>query len=154
MLDRLSSLLSQWMEHPDQAGDDRHGVILAAAVLMVEAATMDGAVQGEERDRIRDILATRFALDEDAAESLLAEAERVDADATQLIPFTRTLKDALDDQQRIDIMEMLWEVAYADGQLHDYESNLVRRVGGLLYVADQDVGAARKRAMARLGLSD
>jgi len=49
---------------------------------------------------------------------------------------------------------MLWEVAYADGQLHDYESNLVRRIAGLLYVPDHESGTARRRAMAKLGLSD
>ena len=48
---------------------------------------------------------------------------------------------------------MLWEVAYADGELHDYEANLMRRVTGLLFVSDQESGEARKRALERLGLS-
>ena len=47
-------------------------------------------------------------------------------------------------------MEMLWEVAYADGELHDYEASLIRRVTGLLHVSDRDSGAARKRALDRL----
>ncbi len=56
--------------------------------------------------------------------------------------------------ERVTVIEMLWEVAYADGILHDYEANLVRRVGGLLFVPDHDTGEARKRVLARLGLSD
>jgi len=50
------------------------------------------------------------------------------------------------------VIEMLWEVAYADGQLHDYEANLLRRITGLLYVSDRESGEARKRVLARLGL--
>jgi uncharacterized tellurite resistance protein B-like protein len=50
------------------------------------------------------------------------------------------------------VIEMLWEVAYADGRLHDYEASLLRRVTGLLYVSDRDSGEARKRVLARLGL--
>jgi uncharacterized tellurite resistance protein B-like protein len=50
------------------------------------------------------------------------------------------------------IIEMLWEVVYADGVLHDYEANLLRRIGGLIYVSDRDRGAARKRVMKRLGI--
>lgn len=154
MLDHLTSLFAPWSTRGEPAGDERRRIALAAAVLMVEAATMDGSVQGEERERILALLQSRFDLDAGAAESLLGEAESANARATQLLPFTRSLKDALDAERRIEIIEMLWEVAYADGQLHDYESSLVRRISGLLYVPDQDSGAARKRAMARLGLTD
>lgn len=155
MLDHLKSLLAQWTPRADGAhADGDSGVALAAAVLMVEAASMDGTVGGEECELIRALLIRRFGLDDDNAAALLAKAEQAQGRATQLLPFTRRLTDALDGEQRIEIIEMLWEVVYADGQLHDYESNLVRRISGLLYVADQDSGAARKRAMARLGLSD
>ena len=53
--------------------------------------------------------------------------------------------------ERIDLMEMLWEVVYADGRLDEYEANLLRRIAGLIHVGDGDSGAARKRVLARLG---
>ena len=56
-------------------------------------------------------------------------------------------------EERVELMEMLWQVAYADGELDDFEANLLRRVAGLIHVSDRDSGAARKRAMARLGLA-
>ena len=56
-------------------------------------------------------------------------------------------------EERVKIIEMLWEVAYADGVVHHYEANLIRRINGLLYVSDRDSGAARKRVAARLGIS-
>lgn len=154
MLDRLTSLFSTWTSRANDAGNPARRVVLSAAVLMVETAVMDGTLQDEEREKILALLTSRFALAAEAAEILLSEAEQANADATQLLPFTRSLTDALDAERRIEIVEMLWEVVYADGHLHDYEANLVRRISGLLYVADQDSGAARKRAMARLGLSD
>ena len=53
-------------------------------------------------------------------------------------------------EERIELIEMIWEVVYADGELHDYEANLLRRLGGLLYVSDRERGDARKRVLARL----
>ncbi len=57
------------------------------------------------------------------------------------------------DAERIELIEMLWEVAYADGVVHDYEHNLLRRIAGLIYVTDRDRGLARNRVLARLGLA-
>jgi uncharacterized tellurite resistance protein B-like protein len=69
-----------------------------------------------------------------------------------LYGLTRTVKDKLDEEGRIELMEALWEVVYADGELHDYEGQLMRRLSGLLYVTDRESGEARKRALAKLGL--
>jgi uncharacterized tellurite resistance protein B-like protein len=65
--------------------------------------------------------------------------------------FTRTVKDAFEHEDRVEFMQMLWEVAYADGVLHDHEANLMRRVTGLMHVTDRESGEARKRALRQLG---
>jgi uncharacterized tellurite resistance protein B-like protein len=65
--------------------------------------------------------------------------------------FTRDLKDRFSLDERVELMEMLWEIAYVDGVLHDLEATLMRRLAGLLYVSDRQSGEARKRAMERLG---
>jgi uncharacterized tellurite resistance protein B-like protein len=65
---------------------------------------------------------------------------------------TRAIVDRFDEAERVGMIEMLWEVVYADGRVDDYEANLLRRVGGLIYVSDRDRGEARKRVEARLGL--
>jgi len=83
---------------------------------------------------------------------LIEEAEATVADANELYTLARTVKDGVDIDERTAIIEMLWEVAYADGEVHDYEANLVRRLAGLLYVSDRDSGEARKRVVAKLGL--
>ncbi|MBY0432100.1 MAG: TerB family tellurite resistance protein [Rhodospirillales bacterium] len=153
MLDRLKSLLTMGGASGQDPGNARQ-LQLAVAALLVEAALMDGHMDEAESDRIRTLLCQRFDLDEEDAARLLAQARQANAAASQLLPFTRLVKDHFSAGQRVELMEMLWEVVYTDGRLHDYESNLIRRIGGLLFVPDQETGAARKRAMARLGVSE
>lgn len=127
-------------------------VPLAAAALMVEGALMDGHFDDAERAMIRSLLVTRLDVSDQDADATLAEAERQVAEASDHWSFARTLKNRLDEPDRIGILEMLWEVAYADGEVHDMEAALIRKVAGLLYVRDQDSGAARRRVRARLGI--
>ncbi|WP_158240625.1 TerB family tellurite resistance protein [Telmatospirillum siberiense] len=132
------------------AGDDPR---LAAAALLVEAAMVDGTLEGAEGAQILRLLRERFGLPDTAARGLLDQARTLQGQSNQLFPFTKVIVDRYDAPQRISVIEMLWEVVFANGQLHDYEASLVRRVAGLLFVSDQDSGAARQRAMARLGLA-
>jgi uncharacterized tellurite resistance protein B-like protein len=125
---------------------------LAAAVLMVEAAKMDGKFDDAEVETIFCLIRERFSLSEDEAQGLLADAKTASEETNHLLRFTRAIKDGFPLEERVDIIEMLWEVAYADGELHPFEANLVRRVTGLLYVRDQDSGRARKRVLDRLGI--
>ncbi len=123
---------------------------LAAAALLVEAALMDERFEDSERNKIRELLQSRFRLGEDDAESLISEAQERVSQSSQLFGFTRVVKDRFSQEERIDLVEMLWEVAYVDGKLDDYEANLMRRIVGLIHVPDRDSGAARKRVLARL----
>ncbi len=138
----------------DRAEDkDQSDVVeSAAAALLVEAALADGSFDDTERTQIQDVLDHLFDLSENDIQTLIADAEQAVANSNQLYGFTRTVKDTLEYDRRVEMMQMLWEVVYADGQLDDFEANLVRRVSGLLYVTDQDSGRARKAALDQLGL--
>ena len=125
---------------------------VAAAALMVEAARLDGSFADLERDRIRALLVRHFQLSPWAAAELLARAERTATESVAWQGFTQAIKDAVPPEERVGILELLWEVVYADGRLHDYEASLLRRVAGLLYVSDKESGEARLRVMARLGI--
>jgi uncharacterized tellurite resistance protein B-like protein len=151
MLDRLKQLFQPEASRPSGPhGFDQ--LQLAAAALMVEAATMDSKFDTGERDRIGQLIQDRFALSAEEATDLVAEAERMAAESVEWHGFTRAIKDGFDHAERVQLIEMMWEVAYADGALHDYEASLLRRVTGLLYVTDRESGEARKRVLARLGL--
>lgn len=150
MLDRIWALLTA--DEPDQRQGWPDAVQVAAAALLVEAARMDEVITQEERDRIEDLVRRRFGLDAEAAATLRRAAEEASAEATQWYGFAAVIRDRFSAQERVELIEMLWEVAYADGELHDLEASLLRRIGGLLYVSDRDRGAARKRVLARLGI--
>ncbi len=123
---------------------------VAVAALMVHAASMDDTFDADERLTIERLLGERFNLDAGAVSSLLAGAERRAEESSQIYPFTRVAIERLNEAGRIQVIEMLWEVAYADGVLHPDEDALVRRIAGLLYVSDHDRGDARKRVLQRL----
>ena len=122
----------------------------ATALLLVEAASLDGDFDGEEETLIRSLLTGEFNLEDGEAETLIADGRSRADTSVELYGTTRAIKDHMAPEDRVRVLEMVWAVAYADGELHDYESNLARRVAGLLHVPDRDSGAARKRALARL----
>ncbi|HZD25187.1 MAG TPA: TerB family tellurite resistance protein [Alphaproteobacteria bacterium] len=156
MLDRIRDALARLSQpghgHREQRRPD--DLLLAACALLVEAATLDGEFGADERRTILRLLREHMDLDEGEAEDLLQAAERHQAESNQLFAFTRQIKDHYSPAERVEIVEMLWEVAYADGVLHDYEANLLRRVGGLIYVSDRERGEARRRVLERLGRGD
>jgi uncharacterized tellurite resistance protein B-like protein len=151
MLDRIHRLLTGRPPATRPAAHSFEERQLAAAALMVEAATMDDTFDATERVRIGQLIEERFGLSADEAADLVAEAEQAAAASVQWQGFTSAIKDGFEHAERVQLIEMLWEVAYADGQLHDYEASLLRRIAGLLYVGDRESGEARKRVLARLG---
>ena len=152
MINRIKKLFDRIDSGDDVQPDGAESNAMAAAVLMVEAARLDGDFNVSERQSIHSIVTRHFRLDEEEADELISEAEAIHDDTNHLIKFTRAIKNSYSPEQRIAIIEMLWEVVYADGVLHDYEANLLRRIGGLIYVSDHDRGAARKRVLNRLGI--
>ncbi len=149
MLERLKKMFSEGEIDPhapgQHTGDELH---LAAAVLLVETARMDDTIGDEERSVIVDLVRSRFDLADEAVASVVELADEVAHNAVELSRFTRRIRDGFDHDERVEMVEMLWRVVYADGVVHDHEANLLRRVAGLLYVSDRESGEARKRAIA------
>lgn len=111
---------------------------LAAAALLVHVMSIDGAVTESERDVLRNILSARFDLSESECAALVELAIARDAEAVDLYAFTSVLNRALDDEGRRRVVEMMFEVAYADGGLSEFEDNLVWRAAELLNVGSRD----------------
>lgn len=149
MLNRIKALFSEPEAQAEPGFDQTQ---LAAAALMVRAAILDADFGAEERATIRSIVIGSFDLTDEEADELLDRAKHAEAEATDLFRWTQRLKDDLDHAERVALIEKLWEVVYADGVLHDYEANLLRRVAGLIYVPDREVGEARRRVLSRLGI--
>lgn len=149
MLDRIKTFLSGTASHQ---GRRFHNLEVAVAALLVRAATTDAEFAEAERNAIRRIIAESFHLSPWDVDRLVAEAEAEEARTMDLFRWTQAIKRDYDEQERIALIEKMWEVVYADGVLDDFEANLLRRVAGLIYVPDRESGQARQRVMARLGI--
>jgi uncharacterized tellurite resistance protein B-like protein len=124
----------------------------ALAAILVEAAHADGNYDAEEAERIARVLATRFGLSAAAAAILRAEGEVAQAEALDLVRFTRVVKKAVPHEARIGVIEAVWEVVYADGVREMHESALIRKLCGLLHIKDREAGLARQRVAKRMGI--
>jgi len=152
VLNRIKALFGDPDGSTGDAAGGEDSLQLAAAALLVEAAQMDDHFEERERAKILQLVRDRFALSEEEAATLLESASLRVADSSQLFGFTRVVNDRFSFDERIELMEMLWQVVYVDGALHDYEANLMRRIAGLIHVTDRENGEARKRALSRLDL--
>ena len=151
MIDRVLAFLSGREAPALEKGGD--GFELAVAALLLEAARMDQSFGADERATIERLLATRSHLEPAAVHALVERADARVKDAVQLFPFTQEINRRMSPEERAGILEMMWEVAYADGVLDPHEDMLLRRVAGLIHVPDRDRAAARRRALARLGVA-
>jgi uncharacterized tellurite resistance protein B-like protein len=148
MIDRLLNLLTG-RETP-AVGERRDEPQLSVAALLIEAARMDSIFDADERTAIARLLKEKFSLDDTAVRSLIEQAQdRIDYSA-QYFPFTSEICRRLSREERIEVIEMLWKVAYSDGVIDPHEDMLLRQIAGLIHVPDRERSLARKRALAHL----
>ena len=130
-------------KHPSQFGDDDYR--LAAAALLVHAAAIDGEMSQSETDKLRAVIKQRFNLDDAATSELIEKATAAEHQAVDLYHFTHLLNSTLDEQGRSRIIEMMWEIVYADGQRDELEDNLLWRAADLLGVSPRERIELRQR---------
>ena len=151
MIDSIRAWISGSRAENGQKNAGRNELQLALTALLIEAAYSDDHFDQVERTAIARMLERRFGLAEPEIRGLLAQGEAAALESAELFHFTRVINERLSPGERVELVEMLWEVAYADGILDEYEDSLLRRVGGLIYVPDRERGMARQRVLARLG---
>jgi uncharacterized tellurite resistance protein B-like protein len=135
--------LSDGGKHPSRFEDNDYR--LAAAALLVHAAAIDGEMSKPERDKLRAVIKQCFALDDAATEELIDKATAAEHEAVDLYHFTHLLNRALDEAGRARMIEMMWEIVYADGRRDELEDNLVWRAADLLGVSPGERIALRQR---------
>ncbi|OCX62828.1 hypothetical protein BFP70_13575 [Thioclava sp. SK-1] len=134
---------------PDPNPLDPTDAELALAALLVRLARTDETYSEVEKTRIDRVLAARQGLAPAQASALRHEAEIVESDAPDTVRFTRALKEKIPYDDRIKVIEALWEVALADGQRDADEDALIRMAAKLLGVNDVDSALARQRVAKR-----
>ena len=114
--------------------------------LMIEAANTDGKITQEELNKISNSLINVFKEDPKIVEESLSNAFENKDNSKSLYFYTSKLNKSYTDDQKIQLLEVLWEIILADNELHDFEANLIRRLAGLLYISDVECGNAKIRA--------
>lgn len=145
-LRKLISDLNEGGKHPSRLADDDYR--LAAAALLMHAAAIDGTVSDAARDKLHSLLKQRFNLDDAAADELVAAATEAEQKAVDLYHFTAQLNRSLDAAGRARMVEMMWQIAYTDGVVSEFEDNLIWRAADLLCVPQGERIALRERVSA------
>jgi uncharacterized tellurite resistance protein B-like protein len=148
MFDALLRILSGFGD--SRAAGERNDPAFALAALLIETARSDDHFEDREQGIIKRALTRHFGMRLDEAARLVRAAEQGAIQATDLFHFTRVVVEHFSEEERIGVIEMLWDVAYSDGALTGDEDALIRRVAGLIYVSDRDRGEAKLRARGRL----
>jgi uncharacterized tellurite resistance protein B-like protein len=137
MFEAIARLLTQ-----DETHAPSYEPRLAVAALLVHLAAVDGEVKPEERDAVRDALRDHYQLTDPELDQLVADATRRDSEAVDFYRFTSALK-TLGEDERADIIRMMWQVVFADHKNHELEDNMVWRIAELIGVS------ARQRTILR-----
>jgi len=152
MFDAIKKFASELMvgdKHPHRFEENDYR--LASAALLVHAAGIDGDISAPEREKLHVLIKRCFALDDTTTDILLAEAMQAEQEAIDLYHFTSLLNRTLDEAGRLRIVEMMWEIAYVDGRVDEFENNLIWRAADLLGVSTRDRVQLRRDAAGSSG---
>lgn len=155
MISKLQDFFNTYLNPREgaDADDASQQMRLAVAALLLEIAVSDFESDPQERQTIIDIVRQGFGISAGEADALIALAEEEHRASTDYFQFTRLINQHYSPQQKVDLVESLWRVAFADGELHRYEEHVIRRLADLLHVSHRDFIASKHRVMASSGLS-
>jgi uncharacterized tellurite resistance protein B-like protein len=138
--------LQRFFRRPEPAALN-HDPKLAVAALLVHLAAVDGTVSPEEKSALRGVLQDYYGLSETEVETLVAEATRHDSESVDFYRFTSAIS-SLPEDEKIEIIRMMWTVVFADKKNHEMEDNMVWRIAELIHVSARDRTMLRNQ-MAR-----
>jgi uncharacterized tellurite resistance protein B-like protein len=147
MLDRLLELLGGSAEGREPPSEQ-----LSVTLLLLELGRADFEFADVEKARILELLGQRYGLDAAQAQALLEQAQGAGRDAVSLFDYARTINARFDAAAKYQLMEMMWQVAWADGRLDPNEEYLLRKLAALLYIPDADYIRAKLAVMEERGI--
>ena len=151
MLDGLRQFIADIVApaaHQDRKFDDT-GYRLAATALLIHVISLDGEPSDAEKRKLHSLIESRFGLDPGTADALIQSATLVEGEAVDLYHFTSVIMRSVDEEGRLRIVEMMWELVYADGEVSEFEDNVVWRAADLLAVSSRDRIELKHRVAAR-----
>lgn len=148
--------IADWIGRISRAGEGEDTFTsadprLSVAAILVHIVAVDGVVTDDERRRLREVLKAHYQLSDAETETLVDEATQRDENAVDLYAFTSVLKRELDEEQRKAVVELMWEMVFADGEVSEFEDNVVWRVAELIGVSTRDRMVIRQQIEGRQG---
>ncbi len=138
MLKAIKDFFEQNISTDNIPNNNEHRVRLATAALLVEMMNQDQKILDSERQVVHEALSDNFDLSDEETKELFRLAEEEIHNATDYYQFTKLIAEHFTQPQKIQVIELLWRVAYADNHLDAYEEHMVRRIADLIYVPHQD----------------
>ena len=147
MINLLKNILNN-QNSKDEINNNKNLELLSG--LMIEAAYTDGQIDHKELNKIKSSLINVFKEDSKDVDLVLEAAVKNKNNSKSLHHYTSFINKNFNDEKKLLLIEALWTIVLSDGKVHDFESNLIRRLAGLLYISDVDSGNARKRALNKI----
>ena len=149
----MIEFLKNWISSDEkQSTEPNENLIEAISVLLLEAAMIDGQIDIKEIEETKHAICSFFDISEEKAIQTIQKLREDAGQKFEFHSFTKQIRDSCDYEERTYILSMLWQIVLADNEIDSLESNLMRRLSGLLYVSDVDSGKAKQKARTRLGL--
>jgi uncharacterized tellurite resistance protein B-like protein len=146
MLDKLRQIVADFASGgAERSRFDDNDYRLAAAALLVHLISIDGEASESEKAKLRSLLKNRFELDDAAVDELIEAATRVEGEAVDIYHFTSRIMRTVDEKGRARIVEMMWELVYADDRISEFEESVVWRSADLLGISSNERIALRNR---------
>lgn len=145
MIDAISEFFRDRLQVQKDSDGTEGAVRLAAAALLFEAAMSDYELGEEERTTIQQLVREQFTLDDDDASELATLAQHRVRESTGLHGFTSLINQHWSEKNRLNLVEQMWRVVYADGRLDDHELHLMRKIQRLLHISQKDFVSAKLR---------
>ena len=149
----IKKLFSKENSHIENQNIPDNSVIEeAVAVLLLRAANIDGKKDEKEIEAIKKLIIKQFNYDEEKADIIISKASEKEENSSDLFEWSKIINDYYDLDSKKIVFGMMCEIICADGLIDPFESNLIRRLSGLLYISDKDAGAIRKKVMNNKGM--
>jgi len=146
----LLKILKKFFEESKKSDDFTNSNLELICGLMIEAANSDGLIDEKELEKINLVLINTFEEDPKDVKTTLSNALKNRDNSKSLFYYTSKINKMYSDKDKVLLIETLWEIILSDGKVHDYETSLIRRLSGLLYISDVNSGNARKRALNKI----
>jgi len=150
MFELFKSAINKIQNNEKEVHKEEIKALSSIVALLVEAASVDGNIGEEEKSHILLILNKQLNIEETEANEILQEAIIKSQDQIEIWSKTHDIRKEMGYEERLNIVELMWEIVLVDEILDVFESQLMRRVAGLLFVSDYDSGSCKKRAIAKL----